>query len=49
MYNKELKNIRSKAKVTGSTANSALGLDKLKHQKEHFDCVMAGNKKITSQ
>lgn len=37
--------IRSKAKVTGSTANSALGLDTLKRQKEHFDNVVDGKKK----
>jgi hypothetical protein len=31
--------------VTGSTANSALGLDTLKRQKEHFDNVVDGKRK----
>ena len=38
--------VRNKSKVTGSTAHSALGLNTLKRQKEHFDCVMTGKEKM---
>ncbi|KAK3085103.1 hypothetical protein FSP39_024263 [Pinctada imbricata] len=33
---------RSEATVTGSTLNSALGLDSLKSQQEHYDCNILG-------
>ncbi|KAL5008954.1 hypothetical protein ScPMuIL_014535 [Solemya velum] len=37
--------VRSKATVTGSTLNSALGLDTLKKQQEHYDSVKHGKEK----
>ncbi|OWF42919.1 hypothetical protein KP79_PYT01989 [Mizuhopecten yessoensis] len=38
-------NIRATATVTGSTLNAALGLDTLKSQQEHYDCVKSGTKR----
>lgn len=36
---------RSTATITGSTLNTALGLDTLKAQQLHYDCVKFGKKK----
>ncbi|OWF39408.1 hypothetical protein KP79_PYT22951 [Mizuhopecten yessoensis] len=35
----------STSTVTGSTLNAALGLDTLKSQQEHYDCVKSGTKR----
>ena len=37
--------LRSSAKVTGSTAYKALGLESLKKQQEHFDYVFCKQEK----